>query len=87
LEVNKLSQKLNLLTKIIDKNNFKTFRNNNGIAMKLSNFGRLDNNYTGKGLTNGGKLEILIWEEFSKNQEKLNFEVNKINNKIKNQRF
>ena len=55
--------------------------------MKLSNFGRLDNNYTGKGLTNGGKLEILIWEEFSKNQEKLNFEVNKINNKIKNQRF
>ena len=55
--------------------------------MKLSNFSRLDNNYTGKGLTNGGKLEILIWEEFSKNQEKLNFEVNKINNKIKNQRF
>jgi 5-methylcytosine-specific restriction enzyme A len=39
--------------------------------MKLFNFLRFDPNYTGAGLTRGGKLEEVIWKEFANDREKL----------------
>lgn len=47
-----------------------TYRNPNGVYMKMMNFRRFDPNYTstGKvGLTRGNKLEEVIWDEYSKN--------------------
>jgi 5-methylcytosine-specific restriction enzyme A len=45
-----------------------TFRNANGVYMKLMNFRRLDPQYTGKGktgLARGAKLEEEVWAEFA----------------------
>lgn len=41
------------------------FRNPNGVYMKLCNFLRLDPEYEGTGLTRGGKLEEMIWNDFA----------------------
>jgi len=42
-----------------------SFRNPNGIAMKLANLLRLDPLYTGRGLGRGNQLESIIWNEFA----------------------
>ena len=42
----------------------KTFRNINGVAMKLQNFRRFDELFKGKGLRAGGGLERDIWDRF-----------------------
>ncbi|MBU8694127.1 HNH endonuclease [Bacillus altitudinis] len=72
-EVIKLSQ---LLNQIPSSDQFKdqTFRNPNGVSMKLNNFKRLDPDVKGPGLVRGGKLEEIIWNEFSNNRDSL-FEV------------
>lgn len=41
-----------------------TFRNVNGVYMKLMNFRRFDPSYTGSGLKAGGKDEELLWNEY-----------------------
>jgi len=48
----------------------KTFRNTNGVAMKLQNFRRFDEMFKGKGLRRGGGLERDIWDRY-KNLKKL----------------
>lgn len=48
-----------------------TFRNANGVGMKLSNFLRYDPDYTGKGLERGSQLEETIWNEFANDRAKL----------------
>lgn len=47
------------------------FRNPNGVYMKLCNFLRFDPNYQGKGLSAGGKLEEVIWKQFSSDKTQL----------------
>jgi 5-methylcytosine-specific restriction protein A len=47
------------------------YRNPNGVRMKLMNFLRFDPNYSGEGLSRGGKLEQQVWEEFSADQSAL----------------
>jgi 5-methylcytosine-specific restriction protein A len=42
-----------------------SFRNANGVYMKLCNFLRFDPDYHGSGLKAGAKLEEAIWSEFS----------------------
>jgi 5-methylcytosine-specific restriction enzyme A len=45
-----------------------TFRNENGVYMKLMNFRRLDPEYTAggrRGLVRGARLEEQVWKEFS----------------------
>lgn len=42
----------------------KTFRNINGVAMKLQNFRRFDEMFKGKGLRAGGGLERDVWDRF-----------------------
>jgi 5-methylcytosine-specific restriction enzyme A len=49
-----------------------TFRNENGVYMKLMNFRRLDPQYTGvgkKGLERGGKAEEEVWATFAQDPQ------------------
>ena len=54
--------RLNVLSDEIYLN--KTFRNVNGVAMKLQNFRRFDEMFKGKGLRQGGGLERDIWDRY-----------------------
>lgn len=61
----KLSKILNELPINRGKLHSETFRNPNGVGMKLSNFLKYDPTYTGKGLTAGSRLEREVWTTFS----------------------
>jgi 5-methylcytosine-specific restriction enzyme A len=66
-----LSELLNSLP-IHDRNDRGTnFRNPAGVYMKLSNFLPFDPGYNGVGLTRGGKLDKVVWDEFSNDTERL----------------
>jgi len=47
------------------------FRNPNGVAMKLGNFSAIDPANSGVGLSRGGKLEKVVWDEFATAPETL----------------
>lgn len=62
-------------------------RSPSSISMKLGNFASLDNELKERGiagLVNTSKLDVLIWDEFSKNLENLSFESQAIIAKITN---
>ena len=63
-EVEKLSALLNEFPVHPSHDKEEYLRNPNGIAMKLGNFLPFDPEYSGKGLSQGGKLDKEIWEEF-----------------------
>ena len=48
-----------------------TFRNPNGVGMKLSNFLRYDPEYAGKGLQRGSKLEEEVWGQYANERQQL----------------
>jgi len=77
-EVIALSELLNKLSIHKDRPDAATFRNPNGVSMKLSNFLRLDPSYTGTGLERGGKLEESIWDEFATDRQKLSRAAQKV---------
>lgn len=79
-----LSKVLNKFPSYSNKNDASTFRNPNGVAMKLSNFKRFDPNIPGKGLERGGKLEAEIWQEFYEKKEDLTAIANVIKEVIEN---
>jgi 5-methylcytosine-specific restriction protein A len=62
-EVIALSQLLNELATTATGN--ASFRNPNGVAMKLMNFRRLDPDQQGRGLAGGGKQEEDVWRVFA----------------------
>lgn len=70
-EIIALSEVLNCLPIHAERPDQAKFRNPNGVYMKLCNFLRLDPSYKGKGLESGGKLEEIIWLEFSGDREEL----------------
>jgi hypothetical protein len=74
-EIIELSDALNRLDLHPAVTHAETFRNPNGVAMKLANFASLDTKYAGAALRSIGKLDAAIWDEFSKDREKLNREV------------
>lgn len=59
----------------------KTFRNVNGVAMKLQNFRRFDEMFKGKGLRQGGGLERDVWDRYQ-NLKKLQKASDLIRNNI-----
>ena len=63
-EVIQLSEILNQLNVYKDKPDTLKYRNPNGVAMELNNFKAYDPNYSGVGLSRGGKLDGEIFEEF-----------------------
>ncbi|MCK1506314.1 HNH endonuclease [Bradyrhizobium sp. 18] len=48
-----------------------SFRNANGVAMKLQNFRRLDPSQKGKGLSGGGQGDVEVWTVFAEDPERL----------------
>jgi len=70
-DIIKLSAILNRLPVHAERPDKGRFRNPNGVAMKLSNFLRLDPSYQGIGLERGGRLEEQIWAEFEGKREQL----------------
>lgn len=48
-----------------------TYRNYNGVNMRMGNFMSLDPAYEGLGLTRVGKQTIAIWKEFERDRERL----------------
>lgn len=71
LQVVKLSEdlrKMNIHKKIADP---ESFRSVNSVALKLNNIKKWDQNFAGKGMKDGGKLEGEIWNEFYRHRDKL----------------
>jgi predicted HNH restriction endonuclease len=67
-EVNELSEFLNRLGSALSREESATYRNSNGVYMKMMNFMGLDPQYTtdGKvGLTRGNKDEKVVWNEYA----------------------
>jgi 5-methylcytosine-specific restriction protein A len=62
-----------------------TFRNPNGVAMKLGNFKRFDPTYKGKGLERGGKLEEVVWDRYKDDKASLRLLANKIKEAVADQ--
>ncbi|EPB7178968.1 TPA: HNH endonuclease [Pseudomonas aeruginosa] len=80
-EVQALSQLLGQIGKALGLNKGGSFRNENGVYMKLGNFRRWDPEYIkdGKtGLAKGNKDEELVWNEFAHAPSKLAAVVNAI---------
>jgi 5-methylcytosine-specific restriction protein A len=73
-----LSELLNKLPVIDHRPDPQTFRNPNGVALKLSNFKAIDPNYNGKGMERGGKLDKEVFEEFSSDISRLHQIANEI---------
>jgi 5-methylcytosine-specific restriction protein A len=59
-----LSELLNSLPIHADRGEQTTFRNPNGVALKLANFAALDPGYPGKGMTRGGKRDKEIFSRY-----------------------
>ena len=70
-EVIKLSNLLNNLPVHQEWTPGETFRNPNGVGMKLSNFLKYDPEYSGIGLQRGSKLEQEVWDQYADNQKQL----------------
>jgi predicted HNH restriction endonuclease len=70
-EVIELSLTLLKLAALRKINGAATFRNANGVSMKMLNFRRVDPEYTGVGLPSGSKLEGEVWKELANAPEKL----------------
>ena len=70
-EVIALSTLLNVLPIHAADNREINFRNTGSVSMKLGNFLRLDPERTGVGLSRGGELDKVIWDEFATNLPEL----------------
>lgn len=64
-EVIELSEALRALAKLRGMSGSPTFRNANGVSMKMLNFRRVDPEYTGVGLPSGSKLEEQVWRDYA----------------------
>ncbi|HMQ69808.1 MAG TPA: hypothetical protein PKA90_12610 [Ignavibacteria bacterium] len=63
IELSKSLRELNLIKEIPDK---AKFRSVSSVALKLANFKKFDQNFTGKGMGAGAKHDKEIWNEFHK---------------------
>ncbi|MFK4440704.1 putative HNH restriction endonuclease [Caballeronia udeis] len=73
-EIVELSNILNSLGSVLGQRTGDSYRNDNGVYMKLMNFRRLDPQYTAegkKGLTRGNKDEVRVWDEFASEPQRL----------------
>ena len=47
------------------------FRNPNGVAMKLAKFAAIDPNYSGRGMSRGGKRDTEVWNRYASDEDTL----------------
>lgn len=69
-EIAELSEVLNNFGAVLGQRTSMTYRNTNGVYMKLMNFRRFDPEYTSdgkKGLTRGNQDESKVWSQFANN--------------------
>ena len=64
-EIAELSGFLGVLNSKVDSLTSETFRNTNGVYMKLMNFRRFDPSYSGVGLQRGNKDEGVVWNLYA----------------------
>lgn len=89
-EIKALSTLLGQVGKVLGLNSGGSFRNENGVYMKLGNFRRCDPDYLKKGktgLAKGNKDESLVWAEFADDPAKLNTVATTIRIAIENVAF
>jgi 5-methylcytosine-specific restriction protein A len=60
-----------------------SYRNPNGVSMKLGNLRRLDPSVDGAGLGNGSRIEEVVWSEFAENNQARKTAVAKIREEIR----
>lgn len=85
-EVIALSNFLMTLGRTLGRKPGETFRNANGVSMKLQNFKRFDPKYVGKGqfgLPKGNKYEQAVWHEFADDEALLSAVVLAIHTTVK----
>ena len=73
-EVLELSRVLSNLGKVLGQHSSDTYRNANGVFMKMMNFRRIDPEYTSegkKGLTRGNKDERVVWDLYANDPNEL----------------
>lgn len=70
-EVAELSELLNRLRITAGLDGDETFRNPNGVYMKLMNFRRFDPDYPGKGLERGGNEDEVVWNRYHSDPSEL----------------
>lgn len=70
-EIGELSTVLNQLQKKMGGNTTSTYRNPNGVYMKLMNFRHLDSSHPAKGLERVGRDDKAVWKCFSPNRVEL----------------
>jgi 5-methylcytosine-specific restriction protein A len=70
-EVLRISELLNSLPIHEHRPDPHRFRNPNSVVMKINNFLQFDPEYGGVGLSRGGKLDKVIWDEFAHDRERL----------------
>ena len=77
-EISQLSKTLKQLHSKLGNEVSDTYRNVNGVYMKLMNLRRFDRSYEGKGLKRGGSEEEHVWNEFADDPVRLENVVNQI---------
>ena len=85
-EVIKLSETLRKLDLHENIQNYTSFRSPNAVSLKLQNFRTLDPLFKGKGMPHGGKMDKVVWDEFSLKREYLNESANAIIKKLNKER-
>ncbi len=75
IQLSKDLRSLNIHTEIPNKENFRSV---NSVALKLANLKKSDQNFKGKGMRDGGKLEKEIWKEFHRHRDTLKKEADLI---------
>ncbi|WP_291907254.1 restriction endonuclease [Chitinophaga sp. CB10] len=70
-KIHALSKTLNNLPLFEAKPDENKFRNVNAVALKLANFTAFDENYPGKGLTRGSKLDGELFNYFKSRRKEL----------------
>ena len=70
-EIRTLSDQLNRLQSLSGGERSVSFRNANGVYMKLMNFRRFDPDYEGAGLQRGNKDEEVVWNLYADRPEEL----------------
>lgn len=68
------------LTLMNEENGYR--RSVNSISLKLANFKRIDPDFTGKGMTGGGKNDELIWNQYSADKNQLTSLAKKIKENV-----
>jgi 5-methylcytosine-specific restriction protein A len=70
-EVQELSAFLNSLPIHTVRPDLETFRNPNGVSLKLANFAALDSQYPGAGMRSVGRSDVEVWDRYATHPDEL----------------